>query len=100
MIFLAEIELVLLTYAEYPAPIGADAYQRNQPTTNRSLRAFAQRHDLPLADAAARIHNLLSDGAAPSRYFHNDRSHPNARGYEQIAPLVADIFEVRSIDQR
>jgi lysophospholipase L1-like esterase len=89
-------ELVLLTYAEFPARGEATLAQENHREVNEVLRRFAEEHGLRLVDAAARLQALIEAGSPATAYFHADEGHPNRRGYREIAQLVADAFEPRA----
>jgi lysophospholipase L1-like esterase len=84
------VRLVLLTYAAFPLA--------NRPRTiifthfealNEAMRAFGREHDVPVVDVRDRFAALLAGTTARAEYFASEQeSHPNPRGYAEIAALV------------
>jgi lysophospholipase L1-like esterase len=82
-----DVRLVLLTYPSFHLSI--------PPSINEEIRGFSSTHGVSLVDAADRFRELLADPPkAPTELFHAARdSHPNPRGYSEMATLIADEIE-------
>jgi hypothetical protein len=89
------VKLVLLTYSAAP--------QTDRPGSmtfvphyhmSEEMRALRERRGLKLVDVRGRFAELLANGVPRTQYFLTESDyHPNARGYAEIATLVADALE-------
>jgi hypothetical protein len=89
------IRLILLTYAAFPSADGEHPFTL-QTSVSDELKKFGNLHSITLVDPRNHFRRLIGTGAprTRSRYFLNERNaHPNARGYREIAALVATAIE-------
>ena len=64
---------------------------------NEEKRSFTRQQEVTLVDLRDRFLELLPIGVPRTEYFRTPTDgHPNARGYYEIAQLIADVFEPRS----
>ena len=87
---------MLLTYSAFPLPGRAGTLmERRTEQMNEVMRDFAREHDdVLLVDARERFLDLLPPTIPRAAFFLGERnSHPNPRGYVEIARLVAYAFE-------
>ena len=57
------------------------------------MRTFGRENDVPVVDLRDRFGTLLAGTTPRAEYFATERdSHPNARGYAEIAALVASTL--------
>jgi hypothetical protein len=57
-----------------------------------SLRAFASKHDVALADASRRYGRLWRQGIPYSTLMLNSINHPDARGMRIFADALMELF--------
>lgn len=84
------IRLVLVTYAACPLPGRRPRFQRLADVSDE-LVAFGEHHGIEVVDVRPRFVELLKGGVPREWYFlHELEGHPNPRGYEEVATLVAN----------
>jgi lysophospholipase L1-like esterase len=87
------VRLILLTYAAFPSP-GDEHRFTLQTAVSNTIVKFANHHSITIIDPRDRFRRLLRAGDPRSRYYLNEHDgHPNARGYREIAALVAAVIE-------
>lgn len=85
------VRLILLAYA--------DPSRRNLLTISDAVNAFGREHGVAAVDPRERFERLLAEADTRTAYFlHEAGGHPNARGYTEIAILVADSIEPANVD--
>jgi lysophospholipase L1-like esterase len=90
------VRQILLTYETFP-PSGHPETFAGHDQMSGELRDFARRYDLPLVNLRDRFVELLADGSPRSKLFLSEQDgHPNARGYREVAAMVAASLEVQS----
>jgi hypothetical protein len=90
------IRLILLTYAAYPS-VDSEFLFTLQTSASDELKKFGNLHSMTVVDPRNHFRRLIGSGAPRSRYFLNEQdAHPNARGYREIAALVAAAIEADS----
>ena len=97
-------KLLLLTYAAFPLdgtgrPHFDSKFYRMSESMSEVMRRFGVENDVTVVDLKPRFQELLADGVPRAWYFHNEaETHANAKGYGEVASLVADaiILETRS----
>jgi hypothetical protein len=57
-----------------------------------NLRAFAMRHNIPVADWSLRWGHLLKEGIPYDTLLLNGINHPDVRGHEMLAQSLIEIF--------
>lgn len=87
------VRLILLTYAAFPSQDGEQSFVR-QISISDELSKFGNRHLITVVDPRDHFRQLLRRGVPRSRFFLDEHNaHPNARGYHEIAALVASAIE-------
>jgi len=74
--------------------MGLTSLRDPEPRTYvKALAAFAERHNLALADASSRWGHLWREGIPYVTLLHNTINHPDDRGHRLFAEELLKCFE-------